>query len=40
MFIAGAGAIGLLSIILFSREPHGQMAEAMPDDTVEMIDVS
>ncbi len=40
MFIAGAGAIVLLVIILFSREPHGQMAEVMPDGTVEMIDVS
>ncbi len=40
MFIAGAGAIVLFAIIVFSREPHGQMAEVMPDGSVEMIDVS
>jgi NNP family nitrate/nitrite transporter-like MFS transporter len=40
MFIAGAGAIVLFAIIIFSREPQGQMAEVMPDGTVEMIDVS
>ncbi len=40
MFIAGAGAIVLLAILVFSREPRGQMAEVMPDGTVEMIDVS
>ncbi|PCJ83749.1 MAG: MFS transporter [Thiotrichaceae bacterium] len=40
MFIAGAGAIVLFAIIIFSKEPKGQMAEVMPDGTVEMIDVS
>ena len=40
MFIAGAGAIVLFAIILFAREPRGQMAEVMPDGSVEMIDVS
>jgi len=40
MFIAGAGAIVLFAILIFSREPSGQMAEVMPDGTVEMIDVS
>ena len=40
MFIAGAGAIVLFAILVFSREPRGQMAEVMPDGTVEMIDVS
>lgn len=40
MFIAAAGAIVLFAIIIFSREPRGQMAEVMPDGTVEMIDVS
>ncbi len=40
MFIAAAGAIVLFAIIIFSREPRGQMAEIMPDGTVEMIDVS
>jgi len=40
MFIAAAGAIVLFAILIFSREPRGQMAEIMPDGTVEMIDVS
>jgi len=40
MFIAGAGAVVLFAIIVFAREPHGQMAEVMPDGTVEMIDVA
>ncbi len=40
MFIAGAGAIVLFAIAVFSREPRGQMAEVMPDGRVEMIDVS
>ena len=40
MFIAGAGAIVLFAIIVFLREPRGQMAEVMPDGSVEMIDVS
>ena len=40
MFIAGAGAIVLFFIIIFLREPSGQMAEVMPDGTVEMIDVT
>jgi len=40
MFIAGAGAVVLFAIIFFSREPRGQMAEVMPDGSVEMIDVS
>ncbi len=40
MFIAGAGAIVLFAILIFSREPRGQMAEIMPDGSVEMIDVS
>ncbi len=40
MFIAGAGAVVLISIFIFSREPRGQMAEVMPDGSVKMIDVS
>jgi len=40
MFIAAAGAIVLFAILIFSREPRGQMAEVMPDGSVEMIDVS
>ncbi len=40
MFIAGAAAIVLFAIVIFLREPRGQMAEVMPDGSVEMIDVS
>ncbi len=40
LFIAAAAGIVLFAIILFSREPRGQMAEVMPDGSVEMIDVS
>jgi len=40
LFIAGAGAIVLFAIVVFAREPHGQMAEVTPDGTVEMIDVA
>lgn len=40
LVIAGAGAIVLLAILLFSREPRGQMAEVMPDGSVQMIDVN
>ena len=40
MFIASAGAIVLFAILISLREPRGQMAEVMPDGTVEMIDVS
>ncbi len=40
MFIAAAGAIVLFAIITFLREPRGQMAEVMPDGSVQMIDVS
>ncbi len=40
LFIAIAGAIVLISIIILLREPRGQMAEIMPDGNVKMIDVS
>jgi NNP family nitrate/nitrite transporter-like MFS transporter len=40
MFIAICGAVVLGCIILFMREPRGQMAEVQPDGTVQMIDVS
>lgn len=40
MFIAGCGAVVLAFILLFMREPRGQMAEVQPDGTVQMIDVS
>ncbi len=39
-FIAGTAALVLFAIIIFLREPRGQMAEVMPDGSVEMIDVS
>ena len=40
MVIAGAGAVVLFVILLFSRDPRGQMAEVMPDGSVQMIDVN
>jgi NNP family nitrate/nitrite transporter-like MFS transporter len=40
MFIAACGAIVLGFMMVFMREPTGQMAEIQPDGTVEMIDVS
>lgn len=40
LFIAGCGAIVLAFIIVFMREPKGQMAEVQADGTVELIDVS
>ncbi len=38
--IAGAAVFVLIGIFLFLKEPRGQMAEILPDGTVEMIDVS
>ena len=40
LFIAACGAVVLGFILLFRREPTGQMAEVQPDGTVQMIDVS
>jgi len=38
--IAGAAIVTLVAIALILDEPDGQMAEVLPDGTVEMIDVS
>ncbi len=38
--IAGAAIVTLLAVMFFMDEPSGQMAEILPDGTVEMIDVS
>ena len=40
MTIAGAAIVTLVAVALFLDEPGGQMAEVLPDGTVEMIDVS
>ncbi|MFV1998105.1 MAG: NarK family nitrate/nitrite MFS transporter [Acidiferrobacterales bacterium] len=40
LVIAGAAVISLLAVALFLDEPKGQMAEVLPDGTVQMIDVS
>ncbi len=40
MFIAASAALVLFIILVFLREPSGQMAEVMPDGSVKMIDVS
>ena len=40
LFIAICGAVVLGFIVVFMREPRGQMAEVQPDGTVQMIDVS
>ena len=37
--IAAAAVVTLLAVALFLDEPQGQMAEVLPDGTVEMIDV-
>ena len=38
--IAGAALFTLICVLLFLREPKGQMAEVLPDGTVQMIDVN
>ncbi len=38
--IAAAALFTLACVLLFLREPEGQMAEILPDGTVQMIDVS
>lgn len=38
--IAGAAAVALLAVTIFLEEPEGQMAEVLPDGTVQMIDVT
>ncbi len=40
LFIGICAAVVLASIVLFMREPRGQMAEIQPDGTVQMIDVA
>ena len=40
LVIAGAAIFALLTVILFLEEPKGQMAEVLPDGTVQMIDVT
>lgn len=37
--IAGTGIVTLIGVYLFLDEPSGQMAEVLPDGTVQMIDV-
>lgn len=40
LVIAGAAVVSLVATFLFLDEPEGQMAEVLPDGTVQMIDVS
>ncbi|HHC71998.1 MAG TPA: NarK family nitrate/nitrite MFS transporter [Thiotrichales bacterium] len=40
LVIAGAALVTLALIALFMEEPSGQMAEVLPDGTVQMIDVT
>ena len=37
--IAGTGVLTLLAVLIFLKEPKGQMAETLPDGTVQLIDV-
>ena len=39
LVIAGASVFSLLAVAVFMDEPKGQMAEVLPDGTVQMIDV-
>ena len=40
MTIAGAAIFTLFAVLFFLDEPEGQMAEVLPDGTIELIDVS
>lgn len=40
LVIAGAAVFAFLIVVLFLEEPKGQMAEVLPDGTVQMIDVT
>lgn len=40
LFIAGCAVVVFLLVALFLDEPSGQMAEILPDGTVQMIDVT
>ena len=39
-FIACTAGLVFLSIIILLKEPRGQIAETLPDETAEMIDIS
>jgi len=39
LVIAGTTVFSLLAVAIFMDEPRGQMAEVLPDGTVQMIDV-
>jgi NNP family nitrate/nitrite transporter-like MFS transporter len=38
--IAVAAGVALIAVVLFLEEPEGQMAEVLPDGTVQLIDVT
>ncbi len=38
--IAAAAGVALIAVVLFLDEPQGQMAEVLPDGTVQLIDVT
>ena len=40
LVIGGTAVLVLLAVVLLLREPQGQMAEVLPDGTVQMIDVT
>ena len=40
LVIGGSAIVILLLVAIFMDEPQGQMAEIMPDGTVQMIDVT
>ena len=40
LVIAGAALVAIVAVALFLEEPSGQMAEVLPDGTVQMIDVT
>ncbi|HIC04667.1 MAG TPA: NarK family nitrate/nitrite MFS transporter [Nitrospirales bacterium] len=40
LVIAASAVVALAVVLLFLEEPHGQMAEVLPDGTVQMIEVT
>jgi NNP family nitrate/nitrite transporter-like MFS transporter len=38
--IAIAAVVAIVAVVLFLEEPEGQMAEVLPDGTVQLIDVT
>ena len=38
--IAAAAVFVLLAVVLFLEDPHGPLAEVLPDGTVQMIEVT